>query len=190
MRRSNGIGIICGVFGVIVLILGGFLLFIGTNAAYSLGVFKFQYSSMYGPGKTMSIAGVALMATGIIILIVTLYNGVWSGRRFFGAANDRHFEGVEDVIEQLSGNRTIFGVFHSKDNNKALSIYQNNICILKEGEQIHRGTMEPSAWVSGKPTVWRMTFNVDGSEKSCEISRVENNILLKNNSGEEIYYRD
>ena len=190
MRRSSGIGILCGIFGIIALIMGGFLLFVGSNAAYSLGFFNFQYSILYGPGQKMSITGIALIAIGIAMLIFSLYTGAWRGRRIFGSTHDRHNEEVEDIIAQLSGSRSIFGIFRSKDSSKALSIYRNNICILKEGSQIHRGTMEPAAWASGKPTVWRMTLDYDGSKRSCEVSKVENNILLKNDSAEEIYYRD
>ena len=93
------------------------------------------------------------------------------------------------MVAQLAGNRSIFDVFHSEDRSRIFSFYRNKTFILKEGDQVHRGTMEPLEWANERPILWRITMDRDGKQESYEVSKVEGNILVKSDDGEQIFYR-
>ena len=61
--------------------------------------------------------------------------------------------------------------------------------VAKEGDAVHRGNMEPLEWANERPILWRITMDRDGKQESYEVSKVEGNILVKNDEGEEIFYR-
>ena len=179
MRQSSFSGTMCGVCGVLALLSGGWLLFFRSKSLPAFG----------GKATPASFGGIALVVVGIVLMIFFLYGVYMRERRYQGTRHDKDREKVDDIIEQLSGHQSIYGVFHSEDNSRALSFYRDNTCILKEGTQICRGTMEPMEWASGKPVLWRVTVDIDGCQKICEISKEETNILIRSDKGEEIFYR-
>ena len=183
MRQSGSSK--CGIIGIITLVLGGTLLFFGSRSAYTLGGFDYRYGGLNGTGRAASIGGIVLVTVGIALVIICLYTRSVGGRRFSGTMHNHEYDGVDDVMLQLAGSRTIFGVFYSEDNSRALSVYRDNTCILKEGDSIRRGRIEPVT----QPDHWRATVDAGDGEQRYEISRADANLLIKSDRGEEIFYR-
>lgn len=192
MRRDSNKGAICGFFGILSVVAGVILIIIGNSMAnnfYAQVEYYYQFGTSDSAGNTVMIGGIVLAVIGVILLFISLYFAIAARRQFAGVMHNQEFDEVDDVIEQMAGTKTIFDVFHSKENNRAFSFYRNKTCIFKEGDEVYHGKMEPLEWENGHPTLWRITLDYKGHKEVCEISKVEGNILVKNGTGEAIFYR-
>lgn len=180
------------ILGILLVAFGVVLVFIGKNMNDDFYVqveYFYQYGTRDSSGKTVLYGGIGLVAVGIVMLIVSFILSYKLRQQFSGTVHDQDYDEFDDMVAQLAGNKTIFDVFHTEDNTRAFSFYRNKTCILKAGDEIHRGTMEPLEWDNGHPTLWRITLDFDGKKESCEVSKIEGNILVKCKGGEQIFYR-
>lgn len=192
MRRDSNKGAICGIFGILAVLAGVVLIIVGNsiyNNFYEQVEYFYQYGDMDNSGKKIVYGGIAMIVVGVVLLIVSLYFIIAERRQFAGVMHNQEFDEVDDVIEQMAGTRTIFDVFHNEDKSKIFSFSRDKTCKLKENDAIYHGRMEPLEWAAGHPTLWRITLDYKGHKEVCEISKVEGNILVKNESGEAIFYR-
>ena len=180
------VGILFAVFGIVLVIIG----YMMNNNFYEQVEYYYMYGTTDSSGLSVMYTGVGLAAFGAVMLIISLILSINLRRQFKGTVHDQDYDEFDDMVAQLAGNRTIFDVFHSEDKNKGFSFYRNKTFIFKEGEEVSRGTMEPLTWEAGHPTLWRITMDDHGTQKSYEVSKVEGNILVKGDEGEEIYYRN
>ena len=174
MRQFENKSFLFGASGVLSVALGITLMIVGKNA--------------FG-GAAMQNSGVVLSALGAVLLIFAMHGFRQISRRYQATQHGNHSEQEDDMIAQIAGNRSIFDVFCSADNGRAFSFYCNNTCILKDGAGIRRGRIEPTSWEEGNPTQWRVTMDSESGEESCEISRIDSNILIRSEHGEEVFYR-
>lgn len=180
------------IIGVLLIIFGVVLVFIGRNIYtdfYAQVEYFYKFGTYDSAGLNVFYSGIGISAVGVVLLIVSIIFSVKLRRQFSDTVHDQDYEEFDDMVEQLAGNKTIFDVFHTEDNTRIFSFYRDKTCILKAGEDIHRGTMEPLTWANGHPTLWRITMDFDGSDQSCEVSKVDGNILVKCDDGEQIFYR-
>ncbi|MBQ3331264.1 MAG: hypothetical protein IJG87_08830 [Ruminococcus sp.] len=192
MRRDGNKGVISGVFGILFVIAGVITIIFGNNIYnnfYEQVQYYYQYGGMDNTGKKIVTVGIALIVIGAILLFISLYFAVAARRQFAGVMHNQEFDEVDDVIEQMAGTKTIFDVFHNEDRTKVFSFYRNKTCIFKEGDKVYHGKMEPLEWENDRPTLWRITLDYKGHEEILEISKVEGNIKVKNDTGEAIFYR-
>ena len=193
MRDSGRKSIIFGIFGFLFLVVGVILIIAGnsiTNNFQEQILYFYEHGDMDPTGAKIMYGGIGALAVSAICFIVSFILLIRSRRQFSGTVHDQDYEEFDDMVAQLAGNRTIFDVFHSEDEGKMFSFYRNKTCILKDGEKVYRGKMEPLTWEAGHPTLWRITMDIDGTNKVCEISKVEGDILVKSDEGEEIFYRN
>lgn len=193
MRDSGNKSVIFGAFGLLLIAAGVALIVIGKNIYsqfYAQVEYFYQHNAIDPTGKHIMAGGIVAALLGGVLLAISLYYVILSRRDFSRTLHSGSYDEVDDVMEQLAGNKTIFDIFSSEDHHKTFSFYRNKTCILKEGEEVHRGKMEPLTWAAGHPTLWRITMDYGGREESCEISKVEGNILVKGAGGEEIFYRN
>ena len=160
-------------FGIVLIVIG-YLMHNGTLDA---------------SGTNTMYYGVGLAAIGIVLVVISIILTVKLNRQFKGKIHDQDYDQFDDMVAQLSGNRSIFDVFHNEDRSKIFSFYRNKTFILKEGDQIYRGRMEPLEWANERPILWRITMLRDGKRENYEVSKVEGDILVKNDEGEQIFYR-
>lgn len=179
------LGILFAAFGVV-------LIFIGRSMYEDFYVqveYYYQNGELDSTGNTVLFVGLGTAAVGVVLLIVSFILSFKLRKQFSGMIHDQDYDEFDDMVAQLAGNKTIFDVFHTEDNTRVFSFYRNKTCILKSGDEIHRGKMEPLTWEEGHPTLWRITIDFDGKTESCEVSKIEGNILVKCNGGEQIFYR-
>ena len=192
MRRDSNKGPICGIFGILFVIAGVITIIFGNNIYdnfYEQVQYYYQHGGLDDTGKNIVTVGIVLIVIGGILLFLSLYFALAARRQFAGVMHNQEFDEVDDVIEQMAGTHSIFDVFHSEDNTKIFSFSRDKTCKLKENGEIYHGKMEPLEWANGKPTLWRITLDYKGHKEVCEISKVEVNIKVKNDSGELIFYR-
>ena len=192
MRRGNNAGPICGILGILSVIAGVIMIIVGNtmyNNFYAQVEYYYQYGGMDESGKSVMIGGIVMVIIGVVLLFISLYFILAERRQFAGVMHNQEFDEVDDVIEQMAGTRTIFDVFHNADNSKIFSFSRDKTCKLKENDKIYHGKMEPLEWEAGHPTLWRITLDYKGHKEVCEVSKVEGDILVKNESGEAIFYR-
>ena len=191
-RRGHHAGPICGIFGILFVIAGVAAIIIGNNIYnnfYEQVEYYYQHGEMDDTGKTVVTVRIALIVVGAIFLFVSLYFTLAARRQFAGVVHKQEFDKVDDVIEQMAGTRTIFDVFHNEDKSKIIIFSRDKTCKLKENGAIYHGKMEPLTWEAGHPTLWRITLDYKGHQEVCEVSKVESNILVTNDSGKAIFYR-
>lgn len=160
------------------------------NNFYEQVEYYYAHGTMDNSGLNVMYFGIGTAAVGAVMVLISLILSFRLRGQFKGTVHDQDYDEFDDMVAQLAGNRTIFDVFHSEDRKKAFSFYRNKTFIFKEGEEIRRGNMEPLTWEAGHPTLWRITMDDDGAQKSFEVSKVEGNILVKGDGDEEIYYRN
>ena len=179
------IGIVLIIFGIVLIVIG----YAMNNDFYVQVEYYYANGSMDQTGLNVLYTGIGFSAVGVILLIFSLFLSARIRHQYKEKTNDQDYDEFDDMVAQLAGNRSIFDVFHSEDRSKAFSFYRNKTFILKEGDQIHRGTMEALEWANERPTLWRITMDRDGKQESYEVSKVKENILVKNDEGEQIFYR-
>ncbi len=196
MRETGNKGFIFGILGVLLIVIGIVLIVIGYNMAYGYSSFyinleyRYQNHTKDTTGNHLIIGGVAAAILGVVFLAVCVYLYIKSRREMSKIVLDDAYNDVDDVMIQLAGTNTIFDIFHSEDRQKVFSFYRDKTCIFKEGDTVRRGKMEPLTWEAGRPTLWRITLDFDGRQESCEISKVDGNILVKSDVSEEVFYRN
>ena len=193
MRRSGNRSGIFVIIGVLLALFGAALIIIGiymNNNIYANLEYFYSTGKWDSTGGSLISFGIAAAALAVVMFFVAIYFSVKYGRGLSKKHHKDDYNEVDDVIAQMAGNRTIFDVFHSEDRTRTFSFYRNKTCILKVGDTVYRGKMEPLTWEAGHPTLWRITFDIEGSELSYEVSKVEGNILVKNDNGEKIFYRN
>ena len=176
------------IFGAILLVAGIVMVFSGRgiNAANdSDGVFAMSMST----GEKLMLGGYFVAGLGALLLLIgiILFVKSYRNRKTNGAGDDNK---AEDVVSQLVGIQTIYDIFHSEDRSSVFCFYRNNTCVLKEGDIVHRGKMDPVTWENDRPTLWRITLDVDGVDKVYEISKVDDDIRVKSDEGTAIFYRN
>ena len=179
------LGIVLIAFGIVLIVIG----YLMNNQFYAQVEYYYAHGTLDASGTNTMYYGVGLAAIGIVLVVISIILTVKLNRQFKGKIHDQDYDQFDDMVAQLSGNRSIFDVFHNEDRSKIFSFYRNKTFILKEGDQIHRGKMEPLEWVNERPTLWRITMDRDGKQESYEVSKVEGDILVKNDEGEQIFYR-
>lgn len=195
MRGETNRGAICGVIGILGVIAGAVLAFIGNYMAngYSSFYINLEYYYRTGgfdsTGKNLVTVGIVMIVLGVVLLLISLYFAIVSRRQFSKIMNNQEQEELDDMITQMAGNRSIFDVFHSEDHNRMFSFYRDKTCIFKRGDKVYHGKMEPIEWNGDRPTVWKITLDYHGQEAVCEIRKDEGDILVKNRLGEEKFYR-
>lgn len=193
MRDSGRRGIVLGIFGFLFLVAGIIMIIAGNSINNNFQeqiLYFYEHGTTDDTGLTIMYVGVGLVVVSVICFIVSFILFFKSRRQLSGVVHDQDYDEFDDMVASLAGNRTIFDVFHSEDGKKVFSFYRNKTCILKAGEKVYRGIMEPLTWEAGHPTLWRISLNVDGKKKVCEISKVERDILVKCGEGEAIFYRN
>ena len=179
------IGIVLIIFGIVLIIIG-----YSMNADFYVRVeYYYAHGAIDNSGNITLYYGIGMAALGVITTVISFIFSAKVNRQYKEKSNDQDFDEFDDMVAQLAGNRSIFDVFHSEDRSKAFSFYRNKTFILKEGDQIHRGKMEPLEWANERPTLWRITMDRDGKQESYEVSKVKENILVKNDEGEQVFYR-
>lgn len=193
MRDSGRRGIVLGIFGFLFLVAGIIMIIAGNSINNNFQeqiLYFYEHGTTDDTGLKIMYYGFAVVGISVICFIVSFILFFKSRRQLSGVVHDQDYDEIDDMVASLAGNRTIFDVFYSEDRKKAFSFYRNKTCILKVGETVYRGIMEPLTWEAGHPTLWRITLNVDGKRKICEISKVERDILVKCDEGEAIFYRN
>ena len=172
-------------FGAVLIVIG----YLMNNDFYAQVEYYYAHGTMDASGNNTMYYGVGLAVAGVVLIIISIILSVKTNRQFKGKIHDQDYDQFDDMVAQLAGNRSIFDVFHNEDRSKVFSFYRNKTFILKEGDQIHRGKMEPLKWENERPILWRITMDRDGKRESYEVSKVEGDILVKNDEGEQIFYR-
>lgn len=182
---TRAVGILLIIFGIVLVIIGSSM-----NSDFYVQVeYYYAHGMTDRSGYTILYYGIGLAAAGVLLNIISVVLSVKIRRQYAEKTNDQNYGEFDDMVAQLSGNRSIFDVFHSEDRSRIYSFYRNKTFILKEGDAVHRGNMEPLEWSNERPILWRITMDRDGNQESYEVSKVEGNILVKNDEGEEIFYR-
>lgn len=192
MHRDSNAGPICGILGILFVIAGVAAIIFGNNIYnnfYEQVEYFYQHGDMDSSGKSIVTVGIVLIVIGAVLLFLSLYFILAARRQFAGVLHNQEFDEVDDVIEQMAGTRTIFDVFHNEDHSKIFSFSRDKTCKLKENGAIFHGKMEPLEWEAGHPTLWRITLDYKGHKEVCEVSKVEGNILVTNESGKAMFYR-
>lgn len=179
------VGILSIVLGIVLIIIGNTM----NNDFYAQVEYFYSYGTMDSSGLSVMYFGIGIAAAGAIMLIISIIFSIRLRSQFNGTVHNQDYDEFDDMVAHLAGNRTIFDVFHSENEERVFSFYRNKTFIFKDGDEINRGKMEPLTWEAGHPTLWRITMDVHGAEKSYEVSKVEGDILVKGDEGEEIYYR-
>ena len=179
------LGIVLIAFGIVLIVIGHLM----NNQFYAQVEYYYTYGTMDVSSTNTMYYGIGLATVGLVLTIISSILTVKLNRQFKGKIHDQDYDQFDDMVAQLAGNRSIFDVFHNEDRSMIFSFYRNKTFILKEGDQIHRGKMEPLEWVNERPTLWRITMDRDGKQESYEVSKVEGDILVKNDEGEQIFYR-
>ncbi|WP_405340334.1 hypothetical protein [Ruminococcus sp.] len=179
------LGMLLIVFGVVLIVIGYFM----NGNFYAQIEYYYANGRLDHTGLNLIYIGFGITAAGVILLIISIILTVKINRQFKEKTAEQEYNEFDDMVAQLAGNRSIFDVFHSEDRSRIFSFYRNKTFILKEGDQVHRGTMEPLEWANERPILWRITMDRDGKQESYEVSKVEGNILVKNDDGEQIFYR-
>ena len=179
------LGIVLIAFGIVLIVIGHLM----NNQFYAQVEYYYTYGTMDVSSTNTMYYGIGLATVGLVLTIISIILTVKLNRQFKGKVHDQDYDQFDDMVAQLAGNRSIFDVFHSEDRSKAFSFYRNKTFILKEGDQINRGKMEPLEWANERPTLWRITMLRDGKRENYEVSKVEGDILVKNDEGEQIFYR-
>ena len=172
-------------FGIVLIVIGHLM----NNQFYAQVEYYYTYGTMDVSSTNTMYYGIGLATVGLVLTIISIILTVKLNRQFKGKVHDQDYDQFDDMVAQLAGNRSIFDVFHSEDRSKIFSFYRNKTFILKEGDQIHRGRMEPLEWANERPILWRITMLRDGKRENYEVSKVEGDILVKNDEGEQIFYR-
>ena len=159
---TRAVGILLIIFGIVLVIIGSSM-----NSDFYVQVeYYYAHGMTDRSGYTIMYYGIGLVAAGIITIIISLILSVKIRHQYAEKTNDQNYGEFDDMVAQLSGNRSIFDVFHSEDRSRIYSFYRNK-----------------------RPILWRITMDRDGKQESYEVSKVEGNILVKNDEGEEIFYR-
>ena len=192
MRKSGNSSALFFVFGIALIVICVVLMIIGNgmsreNDFYVQQEYYYEHGRMDTTGNTLMYVGIGLAVLGGILIVGGLYvNHI--GKRKFAVAKNSNYDDVDNMIEQMAGTTTIFDTFRSGD--KTFCFYRDKTCILKSGDQVFRGKMEPLEWDAGRPTLWDISLDCGGEEKHYEVSKVERNILVKGDREEEIFCRE
>lgn len=179
------LGIVLIVFGIVLIVIGHLM----NNQFYAQVEYYYTYGTMDVSSTNTMYYGIGLATVGLVLTIISIILTVKLNRQFKGKVHDQDYDQFDDMVAQLAGNRSIFDVFHNEDRSMIFSFYRNKTFILKEGDQINRGKMEPLEWANERPILWRITMLRDGKRENYEVSKVEGDILVKNDEGEQIFYR-
>ena len=179
------LGIVLIAFGIVLIVIGHLM----NNQFYAQVEYYYTYGTMDVSSTNTMYYGIGLATVGLVLTIISIILTVKLNRQFKGKVHDQDYDQFDDMVAQLAGNRSIFDVFHSEDRSMIFSFYRNKTFILKEGDQINRGKMEPLEWANERPILWRITMLRDGKRENYEVSKVEGDILVKNDEGEQIFYR-
>ena len=179
------LGILSMAFGAVLILIG----YLMDKNFYAQVEYYYEHGTVDGSGSNTIYYGIGLIVFGAMLTIISIILTVKLNHQFKEKIHDQDYDQFDDMVAQLSGNRSIFDVFHNEDKSRIFSFYRNKTFILKEGDQIRRGKMEPLEWANERPILWRITMNRDGKRESYEVSKVEGNILVKNDEGEQIFYR-
>ena len=194
MRKSVNNSALFFAFGVILILVCIVLLIIGNgmsrdNNFYVQQEYYYEHGVMDSTGSILAYIGFGLAVLGCVMIGIGLYvNHMF--KRKFKIDKGSDFDEVDDMIVQMAGTATIFDTFHSEDKEKTFCFYRNKTCILKEGDQISRGKMDPLEWAGGHPTLWEITFGEGEETTKYRITKTEGNILVKGEQSEEIFYRE
>ena len=172
-------------FGIVLIVIGHLM----NNQFYAQVKYYYTYGTMDVSSTNTMYYGIGLATVGLVLTIISIILTVKLNRQFKGKVHDQDYDQFDDMVAQLAGNRSIFDVFHNEDRSMIFSFYRNKTFILKEGDQINRGKMEPLEWANERPILWRITMLRDGKRENYEVSKVEGDILVKNDEGEQIFYR-
>ena len=179
------LGILLIAFGLVLILIG----YLMDQNFYAQIEYYYQYGTMDVSGNNTIYYGVGLIVFGVLLTVISVILSIKLNRQFKSKTHNQDYDQFDDMVAQLSGNRSIFDVFHSEDRSKVFSFYRNKTFILKEGETVCRGKMEPLKWANERPILWRISMDRDGKQESYEVSKVEGDILVKNDEGEQIFYR-
>ena len=179
------LGILLIAFGLVLILIG----YLMDQNFYAQIEYYYQYGTMDVSGNNTIYYGVGLIVFGVLLTVISVILSIKLNRQFKSKTHNQDYDQFDDMVAQLSGNRSIFDVFHSEDRSKVFSFYRNKTFILKEGETVCRGKMEPLRWANERPILWRISMDRDGKQESYEVSKVEGDILVKNDEGEQIFYR-
>jgi len=179
------LGILLIAFGLVLILIG----YLMDQNFYAQIEYYYQYGTMDVSGNNTIYYGVGLIVFGVLLTVISVILSIKLNRQFKSKTHNQDYDQFDDMVAQLSGNRSIFDVFHSEDRSKVFSFYRNKTFILKEGETVCRGKMKPLKWANERPILWRISMDRDGKQESYEVSKVKENILVKNDEGEQIFYR-
>ena len=191
MRKSGNNSALFFVLGIALIVICVVLLIIGNgmsrdNNFYVQQEYLYEHGDMDPTGSTLAYIGAGLAVLGIVFIICGLYVNHTSQRKI-KIEKDSDYDDVDNMIEQMAGTTTIFDTFHLED--KTFCFYRDKTCILKNGEQVFRGRMEPLEWKGGHPTLWDIFLDCDGEQVNYKISKVDGNILVKGDESEEVFIR-
>ena len=193
LQKNESRGIVLGIIGALCVVTGLVLTILGNkifNNFYEQVDYYYQHGTMDSFGRYVRYFGFGFIVLGGILIFLSIYFIMKAKKDFSEKLHKQDYKEVDSVITQLAGNKTIFDVFHSQDGTRTFSFYRNKTCILKAGDEVYHGKMEPLTWEAGHPTLWKIALDVNGNELDYEVSKVEGNILIKGDRTEKVFYRE
>ena len=191
MRKSGNNSALFFILGIALIVVSVILIVISIsmipeNNFYVQLEYYYQHGTEDATGSILAAIVIGLSVLGGILIICRLYIN-YTSKRKFRIEKGSDFDDVDSMIEQMAGTTTIYDTFHTED--KTICFYRDKTCIMKSGEKVFRGKMEPIEWNDDHPTLWDIFLDCNGEQVNYKISKVEGNILVKGDQNEEVFIR-